>query len=118
MAGLSAFGQHIDTEKLTQTAANMRTLKADMDNKISEIEAQLNKLESDYAYSSPESEQIRQAFSTFRQTTQTEFDKDMEAFASFFDKVVTTHGEVAGKISTNISNLSNETSGIASQFNS
>ncbi len=118
MAGLSVFGQHIDTEKLTQTAANMRTLKTDMDNKISEIEAQVNKLESDYAYSSPESEQFKQAFSAFKQTTQTEFDKDMEAFAAFFDKVVTTHGKLAGSLSSNISKISDETSGIASQFNS
>lgn len=118
MAGLSIFGQHIDTEKLTQTAANMRTVKADMDNKITEIEAQINKLESDYAYSSPESEQFKQAFSNFKLKTQSEFDKDMDEFAAFFEKVVETHGELAGKISTNISSRSGETSTIASQFNS
>ena len=89
-----------------------------MDQKVADIEATLNRLECDYAYSSAQSQQIKTAFTNFKNMTTTEFDKDMDAFAVFIEKVSTTHTELAGVISNNIETISSQTSGIASQFNS
>lgn len=114
---MSGFAQHIDTEKLNQIAAQIRAIKGNMDQKIIDIDSTLKKLECDYAYKSAQSEQIKQAFESFKNLTTAEFDKDMDAFAVFIEKVSTTHTELAGVISNNITSISNQTAGIAGQFN-
>lgn len=114
----SNFEQHIDTEKLNQIATQLRGIKTSMDNKIEEINNIINRLESDMAYQSAESEKFKSTFKKFQQTTQVEFDKDMEAFAVFMEKVSTQHVQLAGTISTNIdTQLESQTAGIASKFN-
>lgn len=110
---------HIDTEKLNQVANQLRGIKVSMDEKIAEIGTVLNKLESDLAYQSEESIKIRQVFDKFKNTTQTEFDKDMDAFAAFMEKVSTHHIETAANISNNIDiKLSNPINDIQNKFNS
>ncbi|MGN0587413.1 MAG: hypothetical protein ACI4JF_09015 [Oscillospiraceae bacterium] len=115
----SNFEQHIDTEKLNQIAVQLRGLKESMDNKVSEIGATINKLESDTAYQSAESAKIKETFNKFKNTVQAEFDKDMEAFAVFMEKVSTQHIELATTISANIdTQLEGQTQAVASKFNS
>lgn len=110
---------HIDTEKLNQVANQLRGIKVSMDEKIAEIGTVLNKLESDLAYQSEESVKVRQVFDKFKNTTQTEFDKDMDAFAAFMERVSSQHVELAGVISGNIDvQLEGQTQVVASRFNS
>lgn len=114
----SNFEQHIDTEKLSNIAGQLRGLKSSMDGKVDEIAAVINKLESDTAYKSVESEKIKRTFDTFKKTIQTEFDKDMEAFAVFIEKVSSQHVELATLISNNIdTQLESQTQVVASKFN-
>lgn len=98
----SNYEMHIDTEKLNQVANQLRGIKVSMDEKIAEIGAVLNKLESDFAYQSEESVKVRQVFDKFKNTTQMEFDKDMDAFAAFMETVSTHHIDSAARISKNI----------------
>lgn len=115
----SNFEQHIDTEKLNQIANQLRGIKNDMDNKVEEINSVVNTLESDSAYQSAESEKFRTTFRKFQQTIQMEFDKDMDAFAVFMEKVSTQHVQLAATISANIATqLEGKTAPTASKFNS
>ncbi len=115
----SNYEMHIDTEKLNQVANQLRGIKVSMDEKIAEIGAVLNKLESDLAYQSEESVKVRQVFDKFKNTTQTEFDKDMDAFAAFMERVSTHHIELATQLSTNIDvNLDKPIADIQNKFNS
>lgn len=113
-----SFAQHIDTIELDQIAGKVRGIKGDMDQKVIDIDSTLKRLESDYAYKSAQSEQIRNAFENFKNITTAEFDKDMDAFAVFIEKVSSTHTQLASVISNNIETISSQTSGIAGQFNS
>ena len=114
----SNFTQHIDTAKLNDVARGLRTFKTDMDNKVEQIDNKLKQLESDYAYQSQQSEEIKAAFNKFMNTTKAEFDKDMEAFSVFIEKVSQTHKELAQRITQNIATIDSQTSTVASKFNS
>lgn len=115
----SNFEQHIDTEKLNNIAGQLRGLKTSMDEKVAEIAGVINKLESDTAYQSAESAKIKATFEKFKNTVQAEFDKDMDAFAVFIEKVSSQHVELASWISKNIDvQLEGQTQGVASKFNS
>lgn len=115
----SNFEQHIDTEKLNQVASQLRGIKESMDNKVNDVSVVISKLESDTAYQSAESEKFKTTFNKFKTTIQAEFDKDMEAFAVFIEKVSTEHKEVASEISNNIDvGLDGKTQTVQSKFNS
>lgn len=114
----SNFAQHIDTEKLNAIAASLRSIQVQMDNKVNDISVTINKLESDTAYQSAESQKIKTTFDKFKNQVQTEFDKDMEAFARFFEKVSTEHTSLAATISANIdTQLEGQTGAVTSKFN-
>ena len=111
------FEQHIDEEKLHQVATDLRNLKQQMDQKVTDILTETNKLESNYAYESDQSREFKEAFQKFQTETQSAFDLDMDAFANFIDKVATEHSQLAAKISQNITTLDNSKSEVLSAFN-
>ncbi len=114
----SAYEQHIDTEKLNNIAGQLRTLKTNMDTKVEEINTTIKSLGSETAYASAEADKLKTTFEEFKIKIQDEFDKDMEAFAVFIEKVSGQHAELARALSGNIdTQLANQTNAIASQFN-
>ena len=112
-----SFQIHVNTERLNEIAAALRTYKGQIETKLDEIEAKVKCLESEYAYSSPQSEEFKAYFTEFKNGTKAAFGTNVEEFAIFIENVSEEHRVLAQTISNNLANLVPTGTTVISKFN-